>query len=368
MIDERLLSLYIPVSQTIVHYWAQELGLSGAAILMFINERTLRWGKLKENIPQRHFIKGIVDREGGVISYGVPVKPSCLWEQVRKIHHRNLIDYESSKNNRIGNLYSLRLEDVLEPAMSGKLKSPAKIRTTTTKRNLKLSRQRASKSPPEGESSSVTYPENGEAPMRLTDMKTPEPIRLSETEYTEEENTQKTISGLREQVARVDGDSIQQAYERTVESGMVRKKTRAYRAGNTLKIEDIKAAWTHAVETETDRHDTSPTEKHVMIFRRNFKSARIKTGLYDWFVLVVTQWNEIRKGPLAWNTKMPNLPTFSFVAYYVLHLVNALADIEKGIDDQSYRSRREKRNRGEDSNKNQWRRLFGRRAAEEFDD
>jgi hypothetical protein len=357
MIDERFLALYIPVAQVILHYWSKEVGTSQTLVLSFINERTLRYGKEAEFIPQRHFLTGISTRDGDRLSFGLPIGRSCLWDSLDRLNRRDLIHYTSNKNQKVGNYYRLNLTKVLEPAMTGKLKSSARQSGMKVRRSLKIGKKSASKEgeEPHGSRSNLsdkrigTYPINGQ--------QSPEPIRLSGIEYTEGE-IQKRILG--DSLPRGRVDEVVRGVE---EAGFLRRKARGRRAGQTLSAQDIKAAWATAVHTETGKLPETPTDKVVGIFKRGFKKAVIDRDLPEWFTLVVSSWGELKSGPMHWSD-MPPQPSFKFLAYYQSYIRSGLDELSSRTERASFWGRREKRQRQDPAErkneKARWRSVLGR--------
>lgn len=360
MIDERLLALYIPVAQVILHYWFKEVGSSQGAVLLFINERTLRYGKEAEFIPQRHFMSGISTRDGDRLSFGLPLRRSCLWDSLDKLNRRQLIHYQSNKNQKAGNYYRLNLTKVLEPAMTGKLKSSARQSGMKVRRSLKIGKKAAAKEGEEphekrshlSDKRTGTYPINGQ--------ETPEPIRLSDTEYTEGKD-QKRILG--DSLSRGRVDEVVRGVE---EAGFLRRKARGQRAGRTLNAQDIRAAWATAVHTETGKLPETPTDKVVGIFKRNFKKATLDRGLQEWFTLVVSSWDELRSGPMKWSD-MPPQPSFKFLAYYQSYIRSGLDELSSKTERSSFWGRRQKRQQQapeeRSAEKTRWRSVLGKFAG-----
>jgi len=116
MVNDKLMSLYVPVYQQILNRWLVEVGINSGLVLLFITERTLRWGKEWEYIPQRHFIFGVTDvRTGEALHSGLPVSKSTLWACLSDVEERGLVGTMKGKGTSRGNRYCVHVERILAP-------------------------------------------------------------------------------------------------------------------------------------------------------------------------------------------------------------------------------------------------------------
>jgi hypothetical protein len=94
--------LYVPVLQIIINYWIAELGLPQGAVLLFIAERTLRYGKQWEYIRYAHFIGGI-QRNGAAspLHHGLGISRATVARCLTELEALELI-YVSRSNRHLG--------------------------------------------------------------------------------------------------------------------------------------------------------------------------------------------------------------------------------------------------------------------------
>ena len=103
-----------------------ELPLHQTSVLLYINERTLRYGKLEEHINRTHFLDGVKDSHGNVLHNGINIAHTPLWKYVRLLGEIGLVRVTHLPRNRRGNIYALDIEEVLKPVIEGKLKTATK--------------------------------------------------------------------------------------------------------------------------------------------------------------------------------------------------------------------------------------------------
>lgn len=116
------------MQQTIISYWMGELPLQQTSLLLYINERTLRYGKAIEHINRSHFLTGVKDKQGRVLHNGVNVAHPTLWKYIKAVEENGLVRVVHQPRNRRGNGYSLALEEIMKPVYDSKLQTSSKSR------------------------------------------------------------------------------------------------------------------------------------------------------------------------------------------------------------------------------------------------
>jgi len=106
-----------------VSYWLGEIPLHQTALLLYINERTLRYGKDKEHISRAHFLDGIRDRHGALLHNGLSIKKSSLWVYLAEIETAGLVFITHLPRTPRGNLYELNVMKILDPILGDKLQT-----------------------------------------------------------------------------------------------------------------------------------------------------------------------------------------------------------------------------------------------------
>jgi hypothetical protein len=134
MADERYLTLYIPVQQAIVSYWIGELPPPQSAILLYVNERTLRYGKLSERINKTHFLISVKDGQGRLLHNGIKITRSSLWTHIAGLEGKGLLDIQHHKREQRGNVYEINIQNILAPVTKGILQTSAKSRSRGNRR------------------------------------------------------------------------------------------------------------------------------------------------------------------------------------------------------------------------------------------
>ena len=120
--ESDLRSLYGSATQVLFTYFLPVNGYKEFAVLMFVNERTLRFNKLIEHISQRHFLKGVKTKKES-IHLGLPISASTLWRTVGSLQRDGLLFRDNAPPDKQyrGNIYSLNLLGLFAPVFEGKV-------------------------------------------------------------------------------------------------------------------------------------------------------------------------------------------------------------------------------------------------------
>lgn len=119
MSDDRISVLYFAVMKTIIRQWARELTSSEFKVLLFINERTLRFGKATEYIPINHFVHGVINAgTEEVLVSGIGLKRTAIKTAITTLKERDIIDHEprTTKGKWTGSRFGINLEVISSKA------------------------------------------------------------------------------------------------------------------------------------------------------------------------------------------------------------------------------------------------------------
>ena len=88
-------------------------------VLMFIYDRTVRFNKRQENIPYRHFMEGINDREGRCVATRVGISKTNLLNAIRHLFQKGIIytdntDFGGSNIYSINDIHDIDIPDIRE--------------------------------------------------------------------------------------------------------------------------------------------------------------------------------------------------------------------------------------------------------------
>jgi hypothetical protein len=337
--EDRFLRLYVPVQQMIVSYWMGVLPPPQITLLLYINERTLRYGKDTESIPKRHFLKGVTANNGQVLHNGLNIAHTALWKHLAELENtHHLIHVQKSLKLHVGNKYSLHLANLSEPVMAGKLKTSSKnLDTSRQKRRLKVSKKAQETDESEGElvrntTGGSSQNELGTRSQNVLISNRYINNRLELAETKRDRFATRIISDFSE--------SVEGRIQATKERSVSRREQLTAKADSDLRMPNIKAAWENAVaqvkesDPTWDRMTTPPTGKTVGILKKHIHRIYPNGGyrLGEIFYDTISRWDDIRLGPMAWHTDMPRAPHFDFVAYQMPSILKALQKLVMEIE------------------------------------
>ena len=333
--DERFLQLYVPVQQTIVSYWMGTLPTTQTVLLLFICERTLRYGKEKESIPKRHFLKGVVAANGTRLHAGVNIAHTALWKNLIELEQkRALIRVEKSKFVHVGNKYSLHLTNLMGPTMTDKLKTSSKnYGNGRQQRRLKVSKKASEAADSEGELVRLTNHSSTPSVLPTSTLNVLLNNRYINNRFKSTERLRVAKAPRSSAVEKQEVDSILARTEATKAKVRKVRAARAAAANTNLKTPNVKAAWDSALQSAREQgcelEVNPPTEKLCGIFRGHMNRLYPAKGydLTDLFFQIFTNWRHIRYEQLSWYDKLPKYPHFDFVAYQMPLLKRALSEI-----------------------------------------
>lgn len=88
-------------------------------VLMFIYDRTVRFNKRQENIPYRHFMNGITDRDGRCVTTRVGISKANLLIAIRHLFSKGIIqtehtDFGGSNTYSINDIMDIDIPEIQE--------------------------------------------------------------------------------------------------------------------------------------------------------------------------------------------------------------------------------------------------------------
>lgn len=84
-------NLYFPLVKVVLTQWASDLGPAETLVLLFVIDRTVRFGKRYEAITLTHFIEGVHSRDGEIIHAGCGLKRTAIKQALRKLIYKGLV-------------------------------------------------------------------------------------------------------------------------------------------------------------------------------------------------------------------------------------------------------------------------------------
>lgn len=281
------------------------INYSDKAVLRFIAARTIRYDKIEERIPERHFLEGVNGtRPCGVERRTLKRSQLRLAEAglVRVTHHRDV-------RGDLPNSYELQLNKIRSGRMGSKLKLSKKRVSPCSERSDRMS---------PGGCQNVT-PEVGTLRVQGSDHKI-------NTKLT----TGKAVRGLEE--------AVEGAREKTREA----RRRKAGKLSKTRAASALQAAWTQACAEAFP--DARPAYIGLPVAARFVTQTvnYLPTGddMADFVSWAVTHWDLIRRH-FSWMKKqpVPAYPDLGWCAHHCARLLTARGDIDARVGDRQELSR-----------------------------
>lgn len=129
---------YVSFSQDLSSLAGKELSNQEFRVLHFVLQRTLRFGKTKEKISYKHFMEGVIGKDGEVYAAPVPVARRSLPSILKSLQEKGLIEVTSSGDYFGTNLIHVLLSKLKEFLSMCALKISKKY--TKTKKSTQCKR------------------------------------------------------------------------------------------------------------------------------------------------------------------------------------------------------------------------------------
>lgn len=314
---------YIPASQAVNNFWAEILPRPVTSVLSFIIERTLRWGKVKESIPYRHFIEGVYSKDGAVVQPRARIARRNLSKAVAILEGLGFIKVVRATTTQRGfesNLFEIDFNLIIQRDTS-MLKTPKRLKNKAD--------------PLVSLGHKPCVPRT--LPLCPGDTLNTLNIKSQKVKSQNNPDAKKPASGLAG--ARSVKELVDAVAKRSVEKREAR--VRAFK----LHPDNVRAVWQKAMQ---DRYGSVPavhfTKKSYGTFKKlvnlHFKNTQ---QLPDFLFWVVGSWTALRAGKLAWMNKKgvvlgeaPDLAVVSkflrtFAAAYADHLAGDVLNEEKKV-------------------------------------
>ena len=365
--EERALALYLPIVKAIMAHWWRDVGLSPGAVLLFVNERTYRYGKEVERIPERHFLHGIdAARTGEVVHGGLPMGKTTLWKSIDLLTERELLGVQRVKHEWKGSLYSLNVERILEPVVMSKLKESKQSRINPgvrRRRSQRLATGRkgargggdsdgagrgkrdkkaelagmygASQATIEallGADSAAHVVREANACCSGDEQRVVRETNNRSTEVnTDREERISSGAGHRAEVGDVQSYA-EEVRQRVLQRRAEARERKAARRKNTsaMSAGHLREEWVHQFYKLTgEEYPWSITNTEAGMMRRNIKGLRLpKDGVPGLFAGAIVHWKAIKNDKLKWNNDVPREPDFAFCAKFIRYVARAVSEIE----------------------------------------
>ena len=291
---------YVKTLQALSDYWIGELSHIEFAILIFTNQRTLRWRKSEEVIPCKHFKEGVFSASGELVQAALPYCRRSIWEGISSLENRGLIKISRPERKKsLPNSYSICVKNIAKRKKhmdNSKLKTPKK---------LKNPRNTVKKVVQEMHMGSA-----GDAHGVVQEMHTEgKDIEGKDIEG----NKQRKSSGLREV-------SVADAIKKSKKKNKVKRQEKIKKLKSREKLQlsanplmsEIKALWGDRYSEHYGSISvSSATRIDFSIFKRAYKKTKPPVDLESFVNWVVECWGEIKENELGWMKSMSLLPSFS---------------------------------------------------------
>lgn len=283
---------YIAALTAVNRYAAGSTSLAERSVLFFVLERTLRFNKVSETIPYRHFIDGIYDRsKGEVIVTGVGLSRKTVVEAVKALKKRGIIGVSVGKNN--ANVITLLLTNLEKFIKMAKLKTSKKFKGLVG----------GVKSTLGGCKRSTT---NYHTIKPSQTISSPSSLRSEErVDAAPAETAAEAASRVRQEYKRSRDQKIRSLFtERPSQPNLIKAYRSAY-----LK-----------------HHDGDPDYHLTRKEWGNYKHFVTATEFPDWFDYptffeeTIQYWPNLMRGDFRWCKGSPPLPTLAFICKLIRRL------------------------------------------------
>ena len=296
-------SPYVISTQAITTQWRSELTPIQVDVLLFVNERTLRWQKEWETIPMRHFMEGVFSRAGQRIICGIGRRKSAIIAAYKALVEKGLLLHDKDgRSNRFAVNFKALVEgaDSMASMVRTGLK-PSKKRNETvsmgTDKPLQTVSTGTDPSYKEQKSKTNGFPDRGSEPVSF---------------YPSGEEIRQNVEEVRQKSRARDGE-------------------RAARADHRLTRKHILACW----RTSIRKHYTDQGRAATTASLTKFNFIRLRAGVlasdthcpipFSEFVeWSVEYWDSLRSMELRWMKNMPTTPDLAFFCATYKHFVKAI--------------------------------------------
>ena len=304
---------YVPAVQAVTSYWAAVFPQPAVAVLSFVIERTLRWGKIRESISYRHFLEGVYSRDGVLVQPRIRIARRNLPKAVRFLETLGVLTVVRASSTQRGfesNLFEIDFNLVIQRDTS-MLKTPKRLKNALV--------------------SDGHYPS---VPGTL-------PLCLRDTLNTQKNKSHKDKShkhpGTKKQVPGLGPDSSPEEIVSAVHKHHAARREELS-ASFRMSPTNLRAVWVKAMQRNYEHVPlVHMTEKSYGIFKKsanlNFKDTQKLPAFITW---CVDNWPALRGGKLSWLNKkkesMPLVPDLDVLGRLLRVFAKAYAEHCAGED------------------------------------
>jgi DNA-binding MarR family transcriptional regulator len=260
--------------------------------LLFIGERTIRYNKVEEKIPLRHFLSGVFDGSGSLLIGRIGISKRSLLSAIDGLSRRGLVAVTQCRETG-ANIYRVLLTNIE--------KAVAMIKEASARPNHKWFRNK--------EISSTD--ENGVRGCKIA----PRGVQNSTSKVTDRKPTEeKKLTSLPSSTADA-AEPVQQTIDRIKLQHLA--KLAGKRKTLSLAYQDfdptaLKAAWVTACDEHKDDYAgvcpyVPASRRELAIFRNTLKGLQTPNGFdaVEFVEWCVAYWKPIREERFYWMTQPP---------------------------------------------------------------
>lgn len=319
---------YVTVYQALVGQWSSELTQAQYHVLLFINERTLRYGKGKEKIPIRHFLEGVFAQTGDKrrVLAGVKHSKSTVTKACQALADLGLIGKAVGNDFNGTNVFAINVKRLIDGAakLSNRLKEP-KRKKERVANNLVVPQEHR------GGSTEAQRGSSGAPNYKNT---------LSKNTLSKNTSSASPAAGIYL--------AVEKAKEKNALS--LQKKTNRMASSGNVSMQGITALWKQLLLKHYPDVSTNlvVTPRQYGMFKASYSSTNMPIPITEFMEWAVANWQELIDHDFAWckKTPPPRLPSLPFFSGMFKYFVTAHGNQQvrvthrKGNQDQSVKKTR----------------------------
>jgi hypothetical protein len=293
-------SQYVHTYQALVTQWSEALSSAEYHLMLFINERTLRYGKTEESIPVRHFLEGVFNASGERIVAGVGHTKAAIIRAYQSLQEKGLIEITKGQRFNSTNIFVMQVGRILEGAKKlSKLKVPKK------------------KKQAENDNQVVSYDN------RSGVVEAPQWCRRDTSISTHYNNKRNSKNSNSADVTAGIAEALEKAKEKNAASAQRKVQTMATRG---LSKQGVSALWRKLlVQYYPDATaNLVVTPKQYGMLKASYEATNLPLPFPEFAEWAVANWQELIDYDFAWCKKSPppRLPSLPFFASMLKYFAN----------------------------------------------
>ena len=294
---------YTGVMQSVITITRSELSNTEFKTLLFIIQRTIRYGKQQERISHRHFSEGVWSRDGDLITVGLGACRKTVTRAIKKLIKIGLIFVEDVGGS---NLIKLNVERLI--AVNCKIMS-----------KLKQTRKEKAGDKELGEGQNVP---RGRGKMshgggvKCPPISIHSKVDIEKVDKGDESSSDTVLAG------------IDKVIEKTKEKNLERLRRRTTKLDTTLTSAGLKAHWNITLREgypDVPSVTDIPAPSFYKI-RSAYNAHGSPLPLREFVVWCIDNWGDLYGGPLAWVDNMTPVPDIFILCVIYKHFVTAYGE------------------------------------------